>query len=323
MCISGRRLRAAITGLKNVLFAAAVTLSLTFAVLRFSEVGAAAAAVKQATYKSPQEAVDALVAAVKSGATSGIVAVLGPEGEELASSGDPVADQAARQRFEAAYDESHELKQEGEGRAVLIIGKDKFPFPIPVVADAGAWRFDTAAGSEENLDHRIGANELAAIEVAHAYVDAQREYAAVDHDGKGVQYARKLLSSEGKMDGLYWPMAEGGDESPLGPLVAKARAEGYRRASVSQTPPAYHGNIFRVLTRQGKDARGGAQDYIIDGRMIGGFGLVVAPAEYGNSGVMTFITNHDGDVFEKDLGPDTSAIAVAIQPGQHMVEGGT
>jgi hypothetical protein len=272
----------------------------------------AAGEAKQAEYKSAQEGVDALVAAVKAGSTEGIVAVLGPKGHELASSGDTVADAAARERFKTAYDESHELKQEGDARAVLVIGKEEYPFPIPIIAGGGSWRFDTVAGAQEILDRRIGANELAAIEVMLAYVDAQREYAEVDRDGKGVQYARKLLSDEGKKGGLYWPTAEGEDESPLGPLVANARAQGYRRAANSSAPAPYHGYVFKILTGQGKEAPGGARDYIVNGRMIGGFGLVAAPAEYGNSGVMTFIVDQDGNVLQKDLGPDSAQIAAAM-----------
>lgn len=271
----------------------------------------AAGRAEQRLFKSPDEAVDALVTAVKDGKAEDIVAVLGPEGQALASSGDPVADAAARQRFQSAYDESHALKKENDAKTILIIGKDDFPFPIPIVAEKGEWRFDTAAGAEEILDRRIGENELAAIEVMHAYVDAQREYATVDHDGKGVQYARKILSTEGKADGLYWPTAEGESESPFGPLVAEARAEGYVKHSGHPTP--YHGYVFRILTSQGGKAAGGARDYIIDGRMIGGFGLVAAPAEYGNSGVMTFIVNHDGDVYQKDLGSDTARIAAQMK----------
>jgi hypothetical protein len=270
-----------------------------------------AAQLQQATYKSPQEAVEALLAAVKSGSTDAIVAVLGRKGREVASSGDAVADAAARGRFESAFAESHDLKQEGDSRAVLLIGKDEFPFPIPIVADAGAWRFDTEACAVEILDRRIGENELAAIEVLRAYVDAQREYAEVDRDGKGVQYAHKLLSSEGKKDGLFWPTADGEDASPFGPLIAEARAKGYRRKADGPTP--YHGYLFKVLTAQGKDARGGARDYVIGGRMIGGFGLVAAPAEYGNSGVMTFMVDHDGVVFQKDLGPETPRVAASMR----------
>jgi hypothetical protein len=262
------------------------------------------------SFPSPQAAVDALVAAVKAGSTDGIVAVLGDEGRELASSGDAVADAAARQRFTSAYDESHEVKEEDGSHALLIVGKDAFPFPIPIVAAAGAWRFDTPAGVEEILDRRIGENELAAIEVLRAYVDAQREYAETDRDGKGPQYAQRLLSSDGKRDGLYWPAAENEPASPFGPLIAEAQTEGYRKQGDSPQP--YHGYLFRILTSQGQDAAGGARDYVVGGRMIGGFGLIATPAEYGNSGVKTFVVNQDGTVFEEDLGPETSTLAAAV-----------
>jgi Protein of unknown function (DUF2950) len=261
-------------------------------------------------FQSPQAAVDALVAAVKDGGTEKIVAVLGPDGQRLASSGDDVADAAARQRFLTAYEEAHEAK-ESDGRAVLIVGKDEYPFPIPIVADAGAWRFDTAAGEEEILDRRIGQNELSAIQVLKAYVDAQHEYAEVDRDGKGVQYAQRLLSSEGKQDGLYWPTAENAPESPFGSLIAEARAEGYRKTSDSPQP--YHGYLFRVLSAQGKNAAGGERDYVVNGRMLGGYGLIAIPAEYANAGVKTFMVNQDGVVFEKDLGEETVDQAGAIK----------
>jgi hypothetical protein len=264
---------------------------------------------QQATYASPEEAVEALVAAARVGDVAGIVRVLGPEGRALASSGDPVADAAGREKFTTAYDETHEIRQ-GDSRATLVIGQAGFPFPIPLVRSGDAWRFDTVAGADEILDRRIGENELSAVEVLRTCVAAQREYAEVDRDGKGVQYARVILSSAGQSDGLYWPTAEGAPESPLGPLVADARAEGYSRHQGRPTP--YHGYLFKVLTRQGKDAAGGARDYVVNGRMIGGFAFVAAPAEYGASGVMTFIVNQDGTVFQKDLGPDTDGIAAAM-----------
>lgn len=285
-----------------------ILVALTALALAFVLSGSAAA---QAKYASPQEAVNALVAAVASGNINDIVAVLGPEGEKLASSGDAVADAAVRERFVTAYDETHELRQFAELPLTLYIGRDDFPFPIPLVEDAGKWRFDTAAGAEEILDRRIGENELAAIEVLRASVDAQREYAEADRDGKGVQYARRILSSQGRMDGLYWPDAEGAPESPLGPLVAEAQSEGYK-APKGGGPAPYHGYLFRVLTGQGEEASGGARDYIVHDRMIGGFGLIAVPAEYANSGVMTFIVNQDGVVYQKDLGDRTAAIASGI-----------
>src|SRR4029079_17260817 len=179
-------------------------------------------------FASPQEAADALVASVRSGDVQDLVAVLGKDAKEIASSGDDVADAAARKRFLDAYDAKHEIRQADDGGSVLYIGEEDFPFPLPVVQDAGKWRFDTAAGIEEILDRRIGANELAAVKVLQSYVDAQREYAEVDRDGKSPQYARRLLSSEGRRDGLYWPTAEDETESPFGPLIAEALAEGYR-----------------------------------------------------------------------------------------------
>ena len=263
----------------------------------------------QATYDTPQAAVDALIAAVKSGETEEIVDVLGEEGYDIAESGDEVADADTRDRFIAAYEEKHKLNS-GDSRATLIVGEEDFPFPIPIVKADDRWHFDTEAGVEEILDRRIGDNEIAAIETLRVYVDAQREYADVDRDGKGPQYARKLASSEGKTDGLYWPTKEGEAESPLGPLVADARAEGYRKRDDGPTP--YHGFLFRILTAQGENAPGGAQDYILSGRMIGGFGMVAAPAEYGNSGVMTFVVDQDGNVYQSDLGDDTAEIAAEM-----------
>ncbi|MBS0252922.1 MAG: DUF2950 family protein [Proteobacteria bacterium] len=174
----------------------------------------------------------------------------------------------------------------------------------------GRWHFDVLAGEKEILARRIGRNELTAISTMHAYVEAQREYAADDHDGKGEQYARRLLSSDGKRDGLFWPSSEGEQESPLGPLVAYARDAGY--AMKSGVPTPYHGYVFRILKAQGEHAGGGAREYVIAGRMIGGFALIATPAKYGVSGVMTFIVNQDDQVFQKDLGPDTRAIAADI-----------
>jgi hypothetical protein len=289
-------------------FQPAFILSLCATLLLPSEGSAHAG--KQDTYPSPQAAVDALIAAVKADDVQAIIHVLGPEGRELASSGDPVADAATRQKFAAAYDEAHNIEAQGE-RATLILGNDAFPFPIPLVAQDNEWRFDTEEGVEEILDRRIGENELSVVEVMRAYVDAQREYAEADRDGKGVQYARRILSSPGLTDGLYWPTEEGEPESPLGPLIADARGEGYSEVRKAGVTP-YHGYVFRILTAQGKGAEGGARDYIVRGRMIGGFGLIAAPAEYGNSGVKTFIVNQEGRVFEKDLGDDTARLARRI-----------
>jgi hypothetical protein len=287
---------------------AAVACIACLAAIAFADLPADAS---EKVFASPQEATDALVASVRSGNSKDIVAVLGENAKEIASSGDDVADAAARKRFLAAYDAKHEIRQADDGASVLYIGEEDFPFPLPIVQDAGKWRFDTAAGIEEILDRRIGANELAAVKVLQSYVDAQREYAEMDRDGKGPQYAQRILSSEGKRDGLYWPTADGETESPFGPLIAEALAEGYRKES--DAPQPYHGYLFRVLTSQGANAAGGERDYVVGGRMIGGFGLIAAPAEYGNSGVMTFLVDQDGVVFEKDLGADTAAAAQTIR----------
>ncbi|WP_439544070.1 DUF2950 domain-containing protein [Hyphomicrobium sp.] len=288
-----------------------LSIAVPAAALAFVSCAASAAPTKQATFASPQEAAEALVAAVRSGDAADIVKVLGPDGRAIASSGDAVADASARERFVAAYDEQNQIRQAGDGPLTLYLGHDDYPFPLPLVSADGKWRFDTAAGAEEILDRRIGENELAAIEVMRAYVDAQREYAETDWDGKGAQYARRLLSRENVKDGLYWPTAEGEPESPLGPLVAEARAEGYRKKR--REPEPYHGYLFRVLTAQGPHASGGARTYIVNGRMIGGFALIATPAEYGNSGVKTFVVDQDGVVFEKDLGENTPPAANSIE----------
>jgi hypothetical protein len=191
---------------------------------------------------------------------------------------------------------------------VLIIGQEDWPFPIPLVRKDSTWRFDTAAGREEILYRRIGRNELSAIQACLAYVDAQQEYAEQGVAGRGV-YAQRIVSRPGKKDGLYWPPESSADESPLGDLAASAAAEGYR---VGEQRAPYHGYYYKVLTRQGSNAPGGALDYIVRGRMIGGFALMAYPARYRSSGVMTFLVNHRGDVYEKDLGPNTARIAVGI-----------
>ena len=215
------------------------------------------------------------------------------------SSGDPVADTNARDDFIAAYDAKHAIEMEGDGTQSLIIGTDDWPFPIPLINKAGEWQFDTKSGLDEILRRRVGRNELSAIQVALAYVEAQNEYAALNPAGlgRGV-YAQRIVSHPGKKDGLYWPPAEGETPSPLGDLAARASAEGYK---VGGKPIPYHGYYYRILTRQGAGASGGAYDYLVKGKMLGGFALLAYPAEYGNSGIMTFMVSHDGTVFEKDL----------------------
>jgi Protein of unknown function (DUF2950) len=267
-------------------------------------------ALAQEQFTTPEDAVSALVEAAKSQDQKGLITVLGPDGRAIASSGDPVADANARDNFVSAYDAKHALELEGDGNQTLIIGNDDWPFPIPLINKGGKWQFDAAAGVDEILRRRIGRNELAAIQVSLAYVQAQNEYASRDPAGLGPHvYAQRIVSRPGKKDGLYWPTAEGEPPSPLGDLAAKASAEGYK---TGQTPVPYYGYYYRVLTRQGPNAQGGAYDYLAKGKMIGGFALVAYPAQYGNSGIMTFMVNQDGTVFQKDLGPQSDKLARKI-----------
>jgi len=265
----------------------------------------------QETFTTPEAAVDALVGAAKSGDKKAILAVLGPDGQAIVSSGDPVADTNTREKFVAQYDAKHAIEPEGDGTQTLIIGDDDWPFPIPLVNKAGEWQFDTGAGLDEILRRRVGRNELSAIQVAHAYVQAQNEYAELDPAGfgRGV-YAQRIQSLPGKKDGLYWATTEGQTPSPLGELAAQASAKGYK---TGKGPIPYHGYYYRVLTRQGAGATGGAYDYLVKGKMRGGFALLAFPAEYGNSGIMTFMVNHDGTVFQKDLGPKTTELVHKIE----------
>jgi hypothetical protein len=273
----------------------------------------AATPAKQQRFASPEEAVQALVAAAKADDLKALTAILGPDGRPLLSSGDAVADKQARQRFVEAYEQANKLEKAGEAKAVLSVGKDDWPLPIPMVKEGETWRFDTAAGKEEILNRRIGRNELSVIQVCQAYVDAQREYARVDRDGDGIrEYARKFASDKGKHNGLYWEAKAGEPESPLGAAVVRARAEGYTRKK-GGGPTPYHGYYYRILTAQGPDAPDGARDYIVKGKMRGGFALVAYPAQYGVSGVTTFIVNQDGTVYQKDLGKDTAKVARAMK----------
>lgn len=261
----------------------------------------------QQAFSTPDDAASALVDAAKAGDVKSLTKVLGPDGEDIVSSGDPVADAATREKFVAAYETKHQIKTEGDNKAILIIGQQDYPLPIPLVRKDGQWRFDTATGREEILFRRIGRNELDAIQASLAYVDAQNEYAEKDRTGSGMNtYAQRIVSEPGKKDGLYWPTAQGEEQSPLGELVAEATSQGYR---VGDGRAPFHGYYFKILTKQGPAASGGELDYIAQGKMIGGFALVAYPAEYENSGVMTFIVNHSGDVFQKDLGTDTAKIA--------------
>jgi hypothetical protein len=269
----------------------------------------AAAQIKQEVFPTPESAVDALVAANRNNDTKALLKVLGPASEKLIHSGDSVADREGRKKFVEAYDAVHKIESEGDNRRILIVGAEEWPMPIPLVRSDRGWRFDSAEGELEILNRRIGRNELNVIRVCRAYVEAQREHAAQNRkDGKPPVYAQKLLSAPGKQDGLYWPATEGAAESPLGPLIADAAAEGYSGdAALAQKP--YHGYFYKILTQQGEHAAGGARDYIADGRMTRGFALIAFPAKYGDSGVMSFIVNQNGIVYEKNLGPDGAEIA--------------
>ncbi|WP_445216884.1 DUF2950 domain-containing protein [Bradyrhizobium sp. Pa8] len=257
----------------------------------------------QQSYPTPEEAASALAAAAKNGPRD-ILKVLGRAADDIVSSGDEVADADIRARFVSMYDAKHAIKAEGNKKATLLLGPDDFPFPIPLVNNKAGWEFDTDEGRIEVLRRRIGRNELDAIQTALAYVDAQNEYADKDR-GQGVGvYAQRFLSTPGKKDGLFW--RDDSDPSPLGALVAEASAEGYKPG---EGPAPYHGYYFRILKGQGSDAPGGALNYVVKDKMIGGFALIAWPAEYGNSGVMTFLVNHAGTVYEKDLGTRTDFVA--------------
>jgi hypothetical protein len=263
----------------------------------------------QTMFASPDEAAKALIDAADKGDTDALMAIFGPQGSDLVSSGDPVADKSGRERFVASAKQATRLEKVGDDKVILNIGRDDWPLPIPIVRGTGGWYFDTAAGEEEIINRRIGRNELGAIDVCRAYVAAQREYASKDHDGSGVlKFAQRVNSSPNRKDGLYWPAAaDGSDLSPLGPLVADAIKEGYTKQEGARTP--YHGYYFKILRAQGKAAPGGDYEYVINGNMIAGFALVAWPASYGASGVMTFIVNQQGIVYQKDLGEKTDEVA--------------
>ena len=271
---------------------------------------AAKSAAKQSSFASSEAAAAALADAVRGKDVQKLLAVVGPGSGDWLFSGDQVQDANDWKKFLAAYDEKHSFDDKGT-RAVLQVGKDDWPFPAPLVKKDGKWLFDANAGREEILNRRIGQNELDTMQTLLAVVDAQREYAASDPDGNGfADYARRFVSTPGKKDGLYWATEAGKPESPLGPLVAVAASEGYgQKGAKAQTQQAFHGYYYKLLTSQGKNAAGGAYDYIVGDKLLGGFAVVAWPARYRVSGVTTFIVNHDGVVYEKDLGPQTPSIA--------------
>lgn len=260
------------------------------------------------SFASADEAVVALVEAGRKGDLDRLKALFGPGSEGIVSSGDAVADKIARENFIGMYDAKHALVPEGDDRTVLQVGAEDWPLPVPIVRRDDRWYFDGAEGADEIVYRRIGGNELGAIAVCRGYVDAQHEYAAADHDGEGAGvFAHKLVSDPGTQNGLYWESAEGEPASPVGPFIAAAAAEGYKSGSGE-----YHGYHYRPLFRQTDNANGGALEYFDKGVLRNGFALVAWPAEYGVSGVTTFIVNHDGVVFQKDLGEGTDATVAAL-----------
>jgi hypothetical protein len=269
---------------------------------------------KPQNFETPEAAVQALIAAAESPDDGALLKVLGKTAKDIIESGDPVADKNSRERFVAEYKAANTLDRSVENKATLEVGEDKWPFPIPVIQENGKWHFDPASGADELINRRVGANELATIQSCLAYVDAQREYYMRNVEQDPLQhYAMKLISTDGKQDGLYWPTSDSEEPSPLGEAFAAARAEGYLQEGEPKKGAPFHGYIYRMLTGQGPAAMGGAYDYVVNGKLLGGFGLIAFPAEYGNSGVMTFIVNHDGVVYSRDLGPDTTKLAMAIE----------
>ncbi|MBL0142329.1 MAG: DUF2950 domain-containing protein [Betaproteobacteria bacterium] len=270
----------------------------------------ASKAAAQKTFATPEDAAKALADAVRAGSTDALLAVVGPKSKSWLFTGDDVADKAEWAKFLACYDKKNSIAKQGEAKAVLNCGGDDWPFPAPLAKKGDKWSFDAEAGHEEIANRRVGRNELNAIQAMLAIVDAQREYAATDADGNGTSdYAARFTSTPGKKDGLYWATKDGEKPSPLGPIAAKAVSEGYGAKTRAGKPEAFHGYYYRMLTSQGKDAPGGAFDYVVKGKMWGGFAVVAYPASYGNSGVKSFIVSHDGVVYEKDLGPSSASAA--------------
>ena len=282
-------------------------LALTCAVL----LAACAKVEDHSSFKTPEAAVEAFVAALQKDDLPALNKLLGPGAEEILSSGDPVQDNTDRERFLAAYQQKHALADEADGTKTIVIGENDWPFPVPLVNKDGKWYLDGQAGADEMIYRRVGRNELGAISVCEGLVAAQNEYASEGRDGDppGI-YALKLISDEGMHNGLYWPTAEGEPPSPAGLMVAAAAEEGYRRG---EGRTAYHGYYYRLLYKQGPNANGGEKEYFVDGVMTGGFALVAWPADYGASGVQTFIVNQDGVVFQKDLGEDTATVVESIK----------
>jgi len=285
-------------------------LASAFAFIVLVAASAFAAPGSQQVFNSAAAAAAALAGAAKTDDMEALTSILGGDAKEILSSGDPVADNNARDDFVAKYNEMHRLAYDDRGRAIMYLGAENWPFPIPLVKSGGGWIFDTSSGKEELLYRRIGRNELYTIDVLEDLAIAEREYATKGRDGGTKQFAQKVMSDPGKHDGLYWPVSEGEPESPIGPLIAGATEEGYKK--ISSAPIPFHGYYYKVLTRQGKNAPGGAKSYIANGKMDRGFGFLAYPAEYRSSGVMTFMIDQDGVIVQKDLGPNTAAVAERV-----------
>lgn len=285
----------------------------TLAVLLMIVTAACSRVTAQRDFASIDDAVGALIAAARSDDTGALIKMLGSDAAPAIDSGDPVQDRNARERFVRAYEIEHALSRNSTGETTLLVGTDKWPFPFPLVRDNGRWRFDSDAGTDEIVNRRVGANELATIQSCLAFVDAEREYYMRNPQRAALlQFSQKLVSTKGRKDGLYWPTSGAEPPSPLGAGFARAQSEGYFENGSSKNEPL-RGYIYRLLTAQGPNARGGAYSYLVGDQMIGGFALIAIPAEYGRSGVMSFIVSHDGIVFSKDLGPDTPTVARTIQ----------
>jgi hypothetical protein len=274
--------------------------------------GANASVPDPRAFASPEDAVNALIAALEKNDVTTLETLLGPDSEDVVSSGDEVADANARADFVASFKTKHALVPEGSSSMTLVVGEDDWPLPVPIVAKEGKWYLDGAAGADEIVYRRIGRNELGAIAVCRGFIDAQLEYAAAGHDGNepGV-FAAKLRSDPGQQNGLYWPTAEGEPASPAGEAVARATAEGYRAVTGKRKP--YHGYYYRMLFAQGANANGGATEYFVDGQLTQGVALLAWPADYGASGVMSFMVDKEGVVYQRDLGEDTATVAETIQ----------
>jgi hypothetical protein len=264
------------------------------------------------TFSSPDDAAHAMVDALRKGDRPALLTILGDGSQGLITSGDPVADKNSAQTFLKAYDQMHRFSHWSNGELFLVVGAENWPLPIPLKKNSSGWYFDTAAGQKELIYRRIGQNERSALRTLDAIVAGQHQYYGQSHNQEATgQYAARFMSTSGKQDGLYWGTATGAPESPIGPLVARASAEGYRAGSAGKPTPV-HGYYFKILTRQGKDAPGGAKDYMVDGKLTGGFAVLAYPASYRSSGVMTFMVNADGDVLQKDLGPKTAKLASSL-----------